>query len=87
MIKTATISFGQSMPSREMQLAEEAAFSCDLFIAMGSSLMVYPAAGFPIVAKKGGARLTIINRDPTELDQYADLVNHAEIGMVLKNLL
>jgi NAD-dependent deacetylase len=86
MIKTATISFGQSMPSREMQLAEEAALSCDLFIAMGSSLVVYPAASFPIVAKKSGASLTIINRDPTKLDRYADLVIHAEIGMILKNL-
>jgi NAD-dependent deacetylase len=87
MIKTATISFGQSMPVREMQLAEEQALTCDLFIVIGSSLVVYPAASFPIIAKKNGARLVIINRDATELDQYADLVINAEIGVIFKTLL
>jgi NAD-dependent deacetylase len=80
MIKTATISFGQSMPVREMKLAEEQTLACDLFIAVGSSLVVYPAAGFPLMAKQNGAKLVIINRDPTELDRYADLVINAEIG-------
>lgn len=80
MVKTATISFGQSMPVREMQRAEEQTLACDLFIAIGSSLVVYPAAGFPILAKQNGARLVIINRDPTGQDRYADLVINAEIG-------
>jgi len=79
-IKTATISFGQSMPEREMRLAEEQTLACDLFIAVGSSLVVFPAAGFPIMAKQNGARLVIVNRDPTEMDRYADLVINAEIG-------
>jgi NAD-dependent deacetylase len=82
-IKTATISFGQAMPVREMKLAEEEALACDLFMALGSSLVVYPAAGFPLLAKQNGARLIIINRDPTDLDPYADLVIHGEIGKTL----
>jgi len=83
-IKTATISFGQSMPIREMKLSEEESLSCDLFMALGSSLVVYPAAGFPLLAKQNGAKLIIINRDPTEMDRYADLVIHAEIGKTLE---
>ena len=82
-IKTATISFGQAMPEREMRRAEEAVIGCDLFIVLGSSLVVYPAAGFPALAKQNGARLVIINRDPTPLDQVADLVLHSEIGPTL----
>lgn len=87
MIKTATISFGQSMPQREMQRAEAQTLACDLFIAIGSSLVVYPAAGFPLIAKQNGARLIIINRDPTELDRYADLVINAEIGATFETIL
>lgn len=86
MIKTATISFGQSMPVREMQLAETQTLACDLFIAIGSSLVVYPAAGFPLMAKQNGARLVIINRDPTELDRFADLVINAEIGKTFESI-
>ena len=86
-VKTATISFGQSMPAREMKLAEEQALACDLFIAIGSSLVVYPAAGFPLLAKQNGSKLAIINRDPTELDRYADLVINAEIGETLNAVL
>ncbi|MBI3736235.1 Sir2 family NAD-dependent protein deacetylase [Candidatus Sumerlaeota bacterium] len=82
-IKTGTISFGQPMPEREMRRAEEASLSCDLFIAIGSSLVVYPAAGFPVMARQRGARLVILNREPTEQDSYADLVLHAEIGPTL----
>ncbi len=82
-IKTATISFGQSMPEEEMHRAGAASRSCDLFIVAGSSLVVYPAAGFPLVAKKHGARLVILNRDPTEQDDYADLVIRGGIGPVL----
>ena len=86
-IKTATVSFGQSMPVQEMRLAEEQSLACDLFLAIGSSLVVYPAAGFPLLAKQNGSTLVIINRDPTELDRYADMVIHAEIGATLQSLL
>jgi NAD-dependent deacetylase len=82
-IKTATVSFGQAMPSKEMERAEELARSCDLFLAIGSSLVVWPAAGFPLMAKRNGAALVIINREPTEFDEIADLVVHHDIGDVL----
>ena len=82
-VKSATISFGQAMPEEEMERAAEAALACDLFLAIGSSLVVYPAAGLPIAAKRGGAKLVILNRDPTELDHMADLVINAEIGPTL----
>jgi NAD-dependent deacetylase len=82
-IKTATVSFGQSMPDAPMRRAQELAESCDLFIAIGSSLVVWPAAGFPLVAKRNGARLVIVNRDPTEFDDIADLVVQHDIGDVL----
>ncbi len=82
-IKTATISFGQAMPEHEMERAQEATLACDLFLAIGSSLVVYPAAGFPRMAKQNGARLVILNRDATPLDAYADLVVNAEIGPTL----
>ena len=82
-VKTATISFGQSMPEDAMRLAQIETLQCDLFLAIGSSLVVYPAAGFPLMAKDSGARLVILTRDPTELDRYADLVLNDEIGPVL----
>ncbi|MFP6583400.1 MAG: Sir2 family NAD-dependent protein deacetylase [Candidatus Hydrogenedentota bacterium] len=82
-IKTATISFGQAMPEEAMMRAQEAALACDLFIAIGSSLVVYPAAGFPAIAKQNGATLVILNRDPTDLDPIADLVINKEIGETL----
>lgn len=82
-VKSATISFGQAMPEEEMRRAEEATLACDLFLAIGSSLQVFPAAGFPIMAKRNGAKLVILNREPTELDQIADLVIHDEIGPTL----
>lgn len=82
-VKTATISFGQPMPQAAVRRAEEAALACDLFLAVGSSLVVYPAAGLPALAKRNGARLVILNRDPTEFDRLADLVVNAEIGPTL----
>ncbi len=81
-VKSATISFGQAMPQAAMRRAQEIATSCDLFLAIGSSLVVYPAAGFPTLAKQTGAKLVIINREPTELDEAADLVIHGEIGQI-----
>jgi NAD-dependent deacetylase len=82
-IKTATISFGQAMPEREMRRAEQMTLDCDLFLAVGSSLVVWPAAGFPLMAKRNGARLVIINREATEFDEIADLVVREDIGTVL----
>ena len=87
LLKTATISFGQSMPEDEMLRAAAATGDCDLFLAIGSSLVVYPAAGFPILAKRNGARLVIITRDPTDQDDTADLVIHDGIGPVLERAL
>lgn len=82
-VKTATISFGQAMPEGPMRRAEEETLACDLFIAIGSSLVVYPAAGFPAMAKRNGAKLVILNREPTPLDPLADLALRAEIGRAL----
>ncbi|RAI45607.1 SIR2 family NAD-dependent protein deacylase [Rhodoplanes roseus] len=82
-IKTATVSFGQAMPEAAMRRAEALTLRCDLFLAIGSSLVVWPAAGFPMLAKRNGARLVILNREPTEFDEVADLVVHADIGNVL----
>jgi NAD-dependent deacetylase len=82
-IKTATVSFGQAMPEQAMRRAQELAESCDLFVAIGSSLVVWPAAGFPLAAKRAGARLIIINREATDFDDIADLVIHDDIGAVL----
>ena len=82
-VKTATISFGQAMPEGPMERARDETLACDLFLAIGSSLVVYPAAGFPAMAKQNGAGLVIINRDPTDLDRMADLVLNREIGPTL----
>lgn len=84
LIKTATISFGQPMPEGEMARAQAVAGACDLMLVLGSSLSVYPAAGFPLLAKRNGATLAILNRDETPQDQYADLVINAEIGPTLR---
>lgn len=83
-IKTATVSFGQSMPEAAMRRAEQMTRDADLFLAIGSSLVVWPAAGFPVMAKRSGARLVIINRDATDLDEEADLVVRHDIGSVLE---
>ena len=82
-VKSATISFGQAMPEDEMRRATELTQHCDLFIAIGSSLVVWPAAGFPLLARNCGARLVIINNEPTDQDDIADLVIHHDIGETL----
>ncbi len=82
-VKTATISFGQAMPVAAMRRAETETLAADLFIVAGSSLVVYPAAGFPEIAKRNGAALVIVNREPTGLDNIADLVLHRAIGETL----
>jgi NAD-dependent deacetylase len=82
-VKAATVSFGQSMPIDEMRRAERETLSADLFIAIGSSLTVYPAAGFPELAKRSGAIMVILNREKTGLDGIADLVLNRPIGATL----
>ena len=86
-IKAATISFGQAMPEEAMQRAAKATLDCDLFLVLGSSLVVYPAAGFPLMAKRNGAKLIILNRSPTDQDDYADLVIREGIGATLSRAL
>jgi NAD-dependent deacetylase len=86
-VKSATVSFGQAMPELEMQRAEEETRAADLFLSIGSSLVVWPAAGFPLMAKRNGAALIIINREPTDFDDMADLVVHDDIGDVLEPFL
>jgi NAD-dependent deacetylase len=83
-IKTATISFGQAMPDVAVRRAQDLAQSCDLLVSIGSSLVVWPAAGLPLLAKRSGAALVIINREPTDFDEIADLVVRDDIGTVLE---
>lgn len=87
LLKPATISFGQSMPAREMELAVAACRDCDVFLAVGSSLVVFPAASLPELAARNGAALIIINRTPTPLDELAGLVLREEIGTALPGLI
>ena len=86
-IKTATISFGQPMPEKEMLRAQHEAANCDLMIAVGSSLVVYPAATIPLLGKQGGAKLVILNNEPTDMDQFADLVINASIAETFEAVL
>jgi NAD-dependent deacetylase len=83
-IKTATISFGQAMPEAEMERATRATLACDLMLAIGSSLVVYPAAGFPLLAKRRGVPYVILGREVTDHEPYADLALHGEIGPTLR---
>ena len=86
-IKSTIVSFGEMMPVEETLDAERRSSRCDLFIVVGSSLVVYPAASMPWHALDNGARLIIINRDPTPLDRYADVVIHASAGEVMQDIL
>ena len=86
LVKSATISFGQPMPAAAMRLAEALARQCDLFLVIGSSLLVRPAAQFPVLAKRRGAILAIINNEPTPLDEIADLIVRGDIGTALDRL-
>jgi NAD-dependent deacetylase len=85
-VKAATISFGQAMPEPAMRRAFAVTADCDLFFAIGSSLVVYPAASFPSLARQHGARLVILNGEPTPLDDIADLVLRGDIGDILQPL-
>lgn len=86
-LKPDTVSFGQSMPIKETEEAFHRARNCDLFIVIGSSLVVQPAASIPLEAKETGAKLVIINRDPTYHDSYADVVIHGSAGEVMSQVL
>lgn len=85
-LKPATVAYGQSMPERETREAEERSSGCDLFIAAGSSLVVYPAAQMPQIAKQSGAKLIIMNLDKTPLDHYADAVIAEKTGETLNKI-
>ena len=86
MLKHATVSFGQALPTDVIDEATQWARESDLFFAIGSSLVVYPAAAVPEIAARAGARLVIINRDPTPLDSNAALVIRDSIGDVLRQI-
>jgi NAD-dependent deacetylase len=84
LVKTAIVMFGESLPQAELNDAAEEAAACDLFMAIGSSLVVYPAAHLPVMAKEKGASLVILNREATGMDEIADLVVNDEIGPTLR---
>lgn len=86
-VKTATISFGQPMPEIEMQRAQLESLKADLFIVVGSSLVVFPAASLPLVAKENGAKLVIINQEKTDFDDLADLVINDSISKTFNEAL
>ena len=86
LLKPATVSFGQALPRDVLRRAQTAVETCDLLLAVGSSLVVEPAASLPRAAGRAGARLIIVNRDPTPLDGMADAVVRGEIGAVLPAL-
>jgi len=85
-VKSASIAFGQSLETDNLKRAARAALGCDLFLILGSTLLVRPAARFPELALRNGARLAIVNREPTHLDEEADVVIHDDIGDVLDPL-
>jgi NAD-dependent deacetylase len=85
-LKSANISFGQSMPVEAMQTAQAWSERADIFMVLGSSLQVQPAASFPVIAKRAGAFLGIINRDPTPLDEIADFVHNGATGAFFRRL-
>src|SRR5258706_10618713 len=85
-LKSANVSFGQSMPIEAMQRAQQWSEEAEIFIVIGSSLQVQPAATFPVIAKRAGALLAIVNRDPTPLDDLADFVHNGAIGEFFRQL-
>ncbi|MGH2695338.1 MAG: SIR2 family NAD-dependent protein deacylase, partial [Actinomycetota bacterium] len=85
-LKSATISFGQQLVSEDVARAQRAAASCDLFLAIGTSLIVYPVAHLPQIALDSGARLVILNGEPTPFDGVASAVLREPIGEVLPKL-
>lgn len=86
LLKPNTISFGQNLIQEDLKRAEELALSCDLMIAAGSTLVVQPAAAFPLIAQKSGAILAIITQSDTPLDNNADFVFHEKLGDFIDRL-
>ena len=86
LVKTATISFGQPMPEEEMVIAQSKSINCDLFVCIGTSLAVFPAADLPVLAKETGSKLVIINNEPTQMDHIADLVINRDISQVFTEI-
>jgi NAD-dependent deacetylase len=85
-LKSATISFGQSLVAEDLARAQEAAEQCDLLLAIGTTLGVYPIAGIVPIAKSSGARIVILNAEPTEMDELADAVLRGSISEILPRL-
>jgi len=86
MLKSATISFGQSLVPEDLARAEAAALACDLLLAVGSTLSVFPAAGMVPLARQAGAAVVIVNAEPTEMDDLADVVVRGSISEVLPRI-
>jgi NAD-dependent deacetylase len=86
-LKSAAILFEQSLVPDDLERAERAAHECELLLAVGTTLAVYPAAGMVPIAKRAGARIVIVNAEPTDMDRLADAVLRASIGAVLPQLL
>jgi NAD-dependent deacetylase len=85
-LKSATISFGQGLVADDLARAQEAAESCDLLLAIGTTLAVYPVAGVVPIAKSAGARIVIVNAEPTEMDELADAILRGSISEILPGL-
>jgi NAD-dependent protein deacetylase/lipoamidase len=85
-LKSATISFGQGLVQEDLRRAERAARACDLMLAIGTTLGVYPIAGVVPVAKSTGATVVILNAEPTEMDELADAVLRGSISEILPRL-
>ncbi len=85
-LKSATVAFGEPMPIQEVELAQKHASQSDLFIVVGSSLVVYPAAQLPLTAKRSGSKLVIVNMSSTPHDAYADMVIHGKAGDILPQM-
>jgi NAD-dependent deacetylase len=85
-LKSATISFGQGLVAHDLERAERAARDCDLMLAVGSTLSVYPIAAVVPIAKRSGARIVIVNGEATEMDDLADAVIRGPIGEILPRL-
>jgi NAD-dependent deacetylase len=85
-LKSATISFGQNLVEEDLVRSAQAAENCDLLLAVGSKLSVFPAANMVPIAKQAGARIVILNAEPTEMDHLADAVIHGSISAVLPRL-
>lgn len=86
MLKTTVVLFGEALTRKTLDAAASAARKCDLVLAIGSSLVVYPAAHIPIAAKRSGARFAIINLDKTAMDGEADIVVHSKAGEILPGI-